>query len=669
MSKVSSPLISIEQYTSKPRLSELRVNNKYVFWLDADLDNKCRQFLNIYIPDLPNNNLFKLTDASLFNIKTSINEYGGASYWLSDSSLFFYNKDDCAVYVINLALLSNIFNTKEFNILSSEQQQKYIFNKLKIDFLDSTKPDSDKMIYNYSDGIVTGQNFIAVREVSKSNTEVYQELIYFDSTKKQLFILDQEHDFYSYPRFNRNTNQLIWLSRQHPNMPWDHNELYCANLDNINISLLNKRKLIDIPDNSFYQPEWYDDEHILIVSEHNKSKPFWNLYRFNINNEKFINLINGEFEMALPMWQLGSNSYCFTHNRQSSSNNRLNLNIFYYRIFNGKYDLYQSSLKNISDNQNIIHNKLDSPVVYIQDNLFKFNNSLYYIAATEDMDLAVYQHNIDTHQVNGKYPLNIQRNETISHAELLQFTNNLGQESYAYFYRPINTIRFDSKPPLIVMCHSGPTSTTNMGYSNKIQFWTSRGYAVVDVNYGGSTSCGRSYRERLKHNWGIVDVADCAAAAEYLVNTDIVDKNQVIIRGTSAGGFTVLTALYKYDIFSAGCCHYPMSDLTDFNNTSHNFEKYYNNFLIGDYEDNYDEYVNRSPINFAEFITKPVLIIHGTQDNVIPIEQSRKLFNKLKNNNKLNKFVELAGEGHGFRCYSTVKKAIEHELMFYNKLS
>ncbi len=641
--------ISIEQYSSKSRLSELRVNSKFIFWLDADLDNNARQFLTVYFPDLPSDNRLKLTDSSNYNIKSAINEYGGASYWLGEHRLFFYNKDDNGIYVIDLDILPNI---------------------LYVNFLDGTKPDLPFINYNYSDGIVIDNNFIAVREVISTDFSSHQELIYYNSDSKQLFILDNEHDFYSFLRFNSSTNQLLWISREHPNMPWDYNQLYCADLDMTHFKLINKKKLIDIPHNSLFQPEWVDNNSLLIVSEHDVKSPFWNLYKFDISNKKLTTVIKGEFEMGLPAWQLGSNSYCLVKNKGSST---LEWSFYYYRIFNGKYSIHHKIISNNLDvvNQSIVEKKLSSQVVYIQDNIFQLNNNLYYIASTQDIDLAVYQYNLSTDQEKILYSENnnINFNNAVSYAELINFTNEFGQRSYAYFYQPIDTIKTNKKPPLIVMCHSGPTGSTNIGYSNKIQFWTSRGYSVVDVNYSGSTSYGREYRERLKNNWGIIDVADCAAAAEYLVHRNKVDKAKIIIRGSSAGGFTVLTALYKYNIFTAGCCYYPVSDLTDFANSTHNFEKYYNNFLIGDYEQHRDEYIKRSPITFAEKITKPILIIHGTDDRVIPIEQSKKLFNKLKSNNKLNQFSALAGEGHGFRSYSALKKAIELELNLYDNLN
>lgn len=336
----------------------------------------------------------------------------------------------------------------------------------------------------------------------------------------------------------------------------------------------------------------------------------------------------------------------------------------------------------------------------MQDSIHCIDSNIYCLASTNYSDLSITKFDVtnnassnlfgyvlnsedDTQldknkpgKPNGYNQSKIKNNiseivQRISIAEDIVFENDFGDTVYGFLYKalPVNNNQNSAGlPPLIVMCHGGPTGTTNTGYNNKIQFWTSRGYTVVDVNYSGSTTYGREYRDRLKHNWGVKDVADCAAAAKYLIDKDLVDKNKIFIRGSSAGGLVVLTALYKYDVFTAGVALYPVSNLVTFNDETHNFEKFYNNYLIGDFSTCKQEYIKRSPINFADKITKPVLLMQGDADNVIPVQHTRDLYEKLKNNHILNKYIEIAGEGHGFRTIDALKKSFNTELDFYELL-
>lgn len=754
--------VSIQQLAGKSKLSELKANSRFVFWLDAAQNDEGRQFLNCYYESGHHELCFTITSSSSFNIKSRINEYGGGSYWLNDNCLYFYNSDNQCVYAIKIfdivdCYKLNASDSKSVELIESvTSSTSRSISNLPIRKLSSTKPKSEEYSITYADGVVTDNGFIAVREIVTGNTTV-QQLIYCDANADTITILDQDYDFYSFPRLNPSKNKVVWVSWNHPSMPWDENFLCIVDFDKKTGQISNKQILIHDISCSNYQPEWYNDDNIFIVSDRvmeavnsdsvynlrgrlleqvakdkvkvttgtnaeleklfDNKKPYWNLYLFNLTTKRYTNVISGEFELGLPLWQLATNTYTFSEpsriymnaikHKQSAGFERSalsSLTISFYAIKNGKFrigtlDMIISSDMEISEKEFELH---ANEYVYVQDNIAYQNNNLYFLANTKQHDLACVKYNLasaqsyrinnisrkisessiqsksiqrpDLSKVPGMFFHKLAGDEAVcfSEAQDIVFTNNLGLESYAFFYKPQYrnpNLSVDQKPPLIVMCHGGPTGTTNVGLNYKIQFWTSRGYAVVDVNYSGSTSYGKNYRDRLKHNWGIIDVADCASAAEYLIQKNLVDAHKIFIRGTSAGGLVVITALYKYSVFTAGVACYPVSDLTAFADETHNFEKFYNHYLIGDPKITSEEYVKRSPISFADKITKPILLMHGTDDRVIPIEHSQKLYKLLEHNNPLNKYIEFPGEGHGFRTTDSLTSSIQAELEFYNNFA
>ena len=642
----SNSSISAEDCAVKSRISELKANENYIFWLDAE-PTTGRKYIVSY--ELKTGKSNKLTLSIDYNVKTSINEYGGGSYWLNNEYLYFYNKDDGAVYYIDLQY----------------SKDKYFPTVLK-----GTLSEESNNIYNYSSGVVLKNgDFIAIREtVSIIQSRTQQELIYYNKLKDQLSVIHDSHDFYAFLRLNIAEKKLLWLSWDHPHMPWEHTVLYSADLSSVDNSLVNIKEQINISNNSLYQPEWIDDSNILIVSEHDPKSPYWNLYRFNLSTKKLLPVVTGDFELGLALWILDTNTYCIE--RFSD-----HIVISFYKLSKGKVELglvrYFYQDQNVDPIEILKENKQEQSCIHIEGCLNKRNNNIYYIGGTQFAGLSVYKHDLLEHTqtiINEPARLSLNNENNISCAQEIVFKNNFGQEIYGFYYVPLSQ-DYELPLPLIVICHGGPTASTNIMYNKKIQYWTSRGFSVIDVNYSGSTTYGRNYRNRLNGLWAIIDVADCAAAAEYLISQDKADRNKIYISGSSAGGLTALNALYKYEVFTAACCYYPVCDLVTFEEDIHNFEKYYSNSLIGDFKKDFQEYELRSPVNFADKIKKPVLLFHGTQDKVVPIEQSKKLFNKIKNNNVYNNFIEYEGEGHGFRGLDAISQSLTAEFEFYQGLN
>ncbi|MEM7197749.1 MAG: prolyl oligopeptidase family serine peptidase [Pseudomonadota bacterium] len=244
----------------------------------------------------------------------------------------------------------------------------------------------------------------------------------------------------------------------------------------------------------------------------------------------------------------------------------------------------------------------------------------------------------------------------------------LPTQAQAFFYLPTNT-RFalseGEKPPLIVKCHGGPTGCSDASLHLKTQFFTSRGFAVLDVNYRGSTGFGRAYREALYGQWGIVDVQDCVAGAAHLIRTGQVDGRRTIITGSSAGGYTVLSALAFADIFRAGCSAYGIGDLQALAQDTHKFESRYLDQLLGPYPAEKTRYHARSPQYHAHKIACPVLFLQGGKDKIVPPQQAQEMCKALEDADQNAKLVLFAGEGHGFRQEQSIHDALLHELWFY----
>jgi dipeptidyl aminopeptidase/acylaminoacyl peptidase len=259
----------------------------------------------------------------------------------------------------------------------------------------------------------------------------------------------------------------------------------------------------------------------------------------------------------------------------------------------------------------------------------------------------------------------------ISSPDAVEFPTSHGLTAHAFFYAPKNRDYSpppNEKPPLIVISHGGPTSATTTSFNLAIQYWTSRGIAVLDVNYGGSTGYGRNYRDRLLGQWGVADVDDCVNGAFHLVALDKVDAKKLIIRGGSAGGFTTLNALTFRDIFSAGASYYGVSDLEALRVETHKFESRDLERLIGSYPENKDLYRSRSPINFVDLLSSPVIFFQGLEDKIVPPDQAQKMFEALRSRGIPVSYLQFEGEQHGFRKAENIKSSLDAELYFYSRV-
>ncbi len=607
------------------RLGHLLVENNLVYWLESKPEEAGRVVINCASKS---KKVHSITPDG-YSVRTRAHEYGGADFSVQDGKILFCNDYDQRVY-----------------LQQDSNQPKAV-----------TPEPAFKHALRYTDMVFAsdGQWVICVRERHPENNnplDVINEIVRISLINNtEPVVLVSGKDFYASPRISPDGKKLAWISWNHPNMPWDQTQLSVGNLD-IAGNLSNEQCLIDNTDESVIQPIWCPDGELHFVSDRSG---WWNIYSFRDQVLNAITPVNADF--GFPQWQCGNSSFAFVDRHQ--------LYAIYTKDGREKLCL-------IEPEKGLIHS-LDVPFCSYHNALFHYNNTLIFIASSETSPLAVIQWDIKTGKTrqlsNPVRPLLTKDN--ISVAEAIKFPTTNDKTAHAFYYQPVNSQNKgpeDEKPPLIVMSHGGPTAAASAEFQSSIQFWTNRGFAVVDVNYGGSTGFGRKYRERLRNNWGIVDVDDCVNAATYLVNRGNVDEKRLAIRGGSAGGYTTYCALTNYSLFSAGVSRYGVADLSCLVKDSHKFEVRYLDSMIGPWPDAAEVYASRSPINKTDRFNCPVLILQGDEDAVVPPEQSITMAEALDKKHIPHALIMLKGEQHGFRKRENIRLALETELTFYGMI-
>ncbi|MGK7937047.1 MAG: alpha/beta hydrolase family protein, partial [Xenococcaceae cyanobacterium] len=383
---------------------------------------------------------------------------------------------------------------------------------------------------------------------------------------------------------------------------------------------------------------------------------WWNIYRRN-KDETIEPLYEMEAEFAYPHWVFGLATYAFLSPDQ----------IICTYSQNGSW--YLGSI----NTQTKEFTKIETSYTNISSVQATNNGQALFIAGSPTEPTAVIKLDLATQKKeilkeSGKLNLD---SSYLSVPEAISFPTENGLTAYAWYYPPQNkdfSAPEGELPPLLVKSHGGPTATASVSLSLRIQYWTSRGFGYLDVNYGGSIGYGRQYRQRLEKNWGIVDVDDCVNAAKYLVQQGRVDGDRLVISGGSAGGYTTLAALTFRDTFKAGASYYGVSDLEILARDTHKFESRYLDGLIGVYPDEKDLYEARSPIHFTEQLSCPVIFFQGGEDKVVPPNQAEMMFTAIKDKGLPVAYVLFENEGHGFRQGENIKKALDSEFYFYSRV-
>jgi dipeptidyl aminopeptidase/acylaminoacyl peptidase len=448
---------------------------------------------------------------------------------------------------------------------------------------------------------------------------------------ERLTVLAEGHDFYASPTFSPDGTKVAFLTWDLPQMPWDGTELWLADFKEGSLS--NITKVAGGESESIFQPAWSQEGKLYFVSD---KTGWWNLY---CEGEP---LLPQEAECGLPQWVFGMSTYALAGEKMIAASYQ-----------EGKWTL----------------EGFDLPWTYYTQ-IRACPDFAVFIAASSSQDKCIVKLDLKTQQTEILAQNRHPHLDPISTAQFLTFPSKEGRLCHAYFYPPSNKeyeAPPNTLPPLVVMTHGGPTSATNSAFDLKIQYWTSRGIAVCDVDYGGSTGYGRAYRDALKGKWGVVDVEDCEAAARHLIEEKKVDPQKIAIRGGSAGGYTTLAALTFGKTFTVGASYYGIGDLIALADETHKFESRYLDTLIGPYPAMKAVYKERSPLFHADQLHCPVIFFQGSEDKVVPPNQAEKMHAALVNKEVFSELVMYKGEQHGFRKAENIRDALEKELAFFLK--
>ena len=454
-------------------------------------------------------------------------------------------------------------------------------------------------------------------------------------------------DFYSSPVLSPDGQTLAWLSWDHPRMPWDSTHLWITARD-ASGQFQGGQVIAGGDRESIGQPRFSPDGVLTFLSD----RTGWsNLYRWRDGGAVLV--AAQEAELGLPHWGFGNADYGYVTTDE----------IICSYWFGGVAHLARADLRHGTLTPIPVPFDVIRELQVRGDEVHLIAASATEHAALHRLDLATQQHAL----VSASSTSTIDPAH-VSVPEAIDFPTGSGEEAHAFFYRPVNANFCGAsgvRPPCIVVSHGGPTWATTSEYRAAIQYWTTRGFAVVDVNYRGSTGYGRAYRERLYGGWGLVDVEDCVAAVTYLVQRGDVDGDRLAIRGGSAGGYTTLMAVTFTDVFKAGASHYGISDVTALVAETHKFESRYVDQLIGPYPAFADVYRERSPLHHAERITCPMIFLQGLEDKAVPPAQAERMVDALKARGVPVAYVAFPDEQHGFRKAENIRRALEAEQFFY----
>jgi dipeptidyl aminopeptidase/acylaminoacyl peptidase len=624
----SSP-ISASTLTAKAvRLSEPQLCQSTVYWLESRPDEGGR---NVLMCQPQGQQPYELLAANI-SVRTRANEYGGGAYLATKDAVYAVFDSDQRVYQIPLTPAG------------------------------TPTPLTPPGEYCYADFCLDPQRqrLIAVREDHLGPGEPVSELVALDlSGHAAVEVLASGADFYSNPRLSHRADKLCWLSWNHPNMPWDGTELTLAEVTDRG-ALTNPRTVAGGAAESIFQPRWSPTDELFFVSDRSN---WWNLYRFAETGDVCVLAMDAEF--ATPQWVFGMSTYGFCGRDK----------ILCSFTQHGQWQL---GLITPNHHNGYDYSPLKSPLTDI-NSLATCAQQAVFIGANPSCAPALYRVSASALKPDATPALTVLRRsqaDSVAPQELarpqpVSYPTGDGDTCHGFYYPPCNATHQapdGALPPLVVMCHGGPTGATSSALNYKLQFWTSRGFAVLDVNYRGSTGYGREYRDRLKNHWGVSDVQDVVAGAEYLVAQKLAHPEQLIIRGSSAGGYTVLAALTFSNTFSAGASLYGIGDLTALAEDTHKFESRYLGSLVGPYPEAKQTYLERSPIAHIEQLNCPVIFLQGLKDKVVPPAQAEAMVAALNDKGIAHEYVTFADEGHGFRAADSIQTAISKELAFYRRV-
>ncbi len=600
------------------RLGGLRADGDDLWWLELRPQEGGRTGLVRRRPDGTADDLLPPP----WNVRTAVHEYGGGAAWVHDGTVWFANWADQRLYRLEPG--------GEPVAITPE-------------------PAVPRGL-RYADGAISpdGTTILCVRERHEPDGEVVNEVVRMPVGGGPVEVVVSGVDFVSNPRWNATGDSICWIEWDHPNMPWDGTRLVArSGGDDILVA--------GGPVESVLQPTWEDGGTLLFLSDRTG---WWNLYRWWPEHDVVEGVVTMDAEIGEPQWVFGRPRYGLAIDDSI---------VFAY---------WRDGFDHLAvADQNGIVRELHLPYCEYAD-ITVVGTTVNVIAASAATEAAIVAVPLD----GGPHPaaevLRPPRALAIDSAFLpppqpIEFPTTRGRTAHALVYDPASptySVPDGELPPIITMIHGGPTAAARPSLDLGIRFWTSRGFAVVDVNYGGSTGYGREYRDQLDGHWGIVDVDDAEAAVWYLAAAGRADPERLCIEGGSAGGFTVLACLAFRDTFSAGADQYGVADLEALALDTHKFESRYLDGLVGPYPERKDIYVARSPIHHVEGFDRPLIVLQGLEDQIVPPNQSEMIVEALRSKGVPVAYLAFEGEQHGFRLAPNIVRSLEAQLSFFAQL-
>lgn len=553
-----------------------------------------------------------------WSARSRAHEYGGGAFTVADGVVYFCHNAD---------------------------QRIYAFRPGKV-----PHPLTPETSTRYADLLVDArrQRLIAVAGVTTNGHEPKAAMVAVPLAGGVPVVLVEGEDFYSSPTLSPDGRSLAWLSWNHPAMPWDGTCLWLADLDAAGRPR-DAHVIAGGSSESIFQPQFGPGGELFFVSDRSG---WWNLYCYR--DGRVEPLCPRAAEFGLPQWQFGMSTYAMTGpDLVCAFTERGQWSLARLETASGRFKPYSLPFSEFS-------------AVRVS------GRQAVFIAASSRQMPVLAQLDLDT----GRFAVlresaeALLADEDISVAEAASYPVPGGGEAHGFYYLPRNhryRAPAGERPPLLVLSHGGPTAATGSGLNPRIQYFTTRGFAVLDVNYRGSTGYGRAYREQLDGQWGIADVEDCVAGARWLAAQGRVDGKRMVIRGSSAGGYTTLCALTFHDCFAAGASYYGISDLEALARDTHKFEKHYLDRLVGPWPGMAARYRERSPIHHTDRLRTPVIFLQGREDKVVPPDQTERLAAALRQRGIAVAVIVFDNEAHGFRRAENIERALEAEYFFYSR--
>jgi dipeptidyl aminopeptidase/acylaminoacyl peptidase len=626
-----SPLGASDVAVAGLRLTSVAVDGDDIYWLEGRPVEGGR---NVLVKRAADGRIEDVIPREM-DVRTRVHEYGGGAYAVADGIIFFSNFKDQRVYRMRS------------DPLAADSAPQPL------------TPEGD---WFYAEFAVDRrrQQLICVREDHTGGGEPVNTIVRIPLTGDPSAgeVIASGYDFYATPRLSPDGSLLAWIAWRHPQMPWDGAELWVAEVTPEGV-LTNARHVAGGPTESIYQPGWSPDGALLFVSD---ADGWWKLYRVvhSVRGHTIDAVVRNppaDAEFGRPQWALGTATWAFADpDRLIASYTRA-----------GRWSLAtvhvptglltdipthlspQEWMTATPQHVVLVAGSQERPDAVVRLDLTRFYLEELRLSSDAQLDRAY-----------------------ISTPEPIEFPTDHGRTAHAFYYAPRNkhfVAPRGERPPLIVIGHGGPTAAAKATFDLTIQYWTSRGFAVADVNYGGSSGYGRDYRQRLTGQWGVVDVADVVNVTRYLVTRGKADVRKLIVRGRSAGGYTTLASLTFYPgVFSVGASYYGISDVEILAHDTHKFESRYLDGLIGPYPEMKEVYRSRSPIHFVDRLSCALILFQGLEDKVVPPNQSRMMADAVRAKGLPVEYLTFEGEQHGFRRADTIVRTLEAELAFYQRV-